>query len=303
MYSQKTSINPSLGKSPAWREIMQFYRYLKPGLWLMGLPWIGPWLQKIAIKKGSDANWFIPAIATIPVGERIQPGEQYFLPGLIVERLLLAADGIFAMAACPCRTAFKCKNHPRDLGCLHLGPATKNIPMEVGRRLTQEEALRHLERALEEGLMPTILHIPSEAEIFQVDKTRMLSLCFCCECCCDVRLMLRTGPDRYWDLYNFRLPGLQVVVSDLCNRCGECIPACYGGEKVISLGSSRAVIHERCIGCGRCIPACPQGAISLSFDPQVDLVDALLEKVTARVQIGPGSNVVLNPDRLGEDDV
>jgi hypothetical protein len=62
--------------------------------------------------------------------------------------------------------------------------------------------------------MPTILHMPSEAEIFEVDKTQMLSICFCCECCCDVRLLLREGPDRYWDLYNQRMPGLEVVISE-----------------------------------------------------------------------------------------
>lgn len=257
----------------------------------MRLPLAGPRLQKAMIKEGSDANWFIPATSTIPVGEKIQPGEQHILPGLIVERLLQEADGIFAMAACPCRTAFKCKNHPWDMGCIHLGPAVYTIPSELGRWLSLREGLVYLERALAVGLMPTILHIPSEAEIFQVEKTRKLSLCFCCECCCDVRLMLRTGPDRYWDLYNFRMPGLKVLVDDRCDRCGECISACYGGDRVITLGPSRAEIHERCIGCGRCVPACPQGAISLWFDPQVNLVEALLEKVTGRVRIGSDASI------------
>ena len=267
---------------------MDFYRTLKPGLWLMKLPLVGPFVQRATIQEGSDANWFIPRAATIPVGERIPAGEQLVLPELVVKRLLQEADGIFAMSACPCRTAFKCQKHPWNMGCLHLGPATYQIPAELGRRLTLQEGLDYLEGALAEGLMPTILHIPSEAEIFKVDKRRMLSICFCCECCCDVRLMLRSGPDRYWDFYNHRMPGLRVVVGPECTRCGECISACYGRERVITMGVERAEIHPRCIGCGRCIPACREGAISLEFDPQIDLMDALLEKVAARVQIGPG---------------
>jgi len=287
MSSKRQQIDPSLANSPAWRKMMDFYRTLKPGLWLMRLPLVGPLLQKATIQEGSGANWFIPNVGTIPVGEKVPAGEQHILPELIVKRLLQEADGIFAMSACPCRTAFKCRNHPWDLGCLHLGSATYQIPAELGRRLTLPEGLAYLEQALAEGLMPTILHIPSEAEIFKVDKTQMLSICFCCECCCDVRLMLRSGPDRYWDFYNHRLPGFQVVVGPECTRCGECIPACYGGERVVRIGPERAEIHGRCIGCGRCIPTCREGAIALEFDPQINLMDALLEKVAARVQIGP----------------
>jgi len=286
MGAENKSIDSRLARSRAWHEIMAFYRYLKPGLWLMNLPFIGAFLQKIAIQEGNDANWFIPLGETLLVGENIPTGKQHILPGEIVEILLREADGIFAMAACPCRTAFKCQEHPWDLGCLHLGPATKAIPTDVGCQLSLDEGLAHLEKALAGGLIPTILHIPSEAEIFRVDKTRLLSICFCCECCCDVRLMLRTGPDRYWDLYNQKLPGLSILVGDGCTLCGECITACYGGERVITLGARKAEIHERCLGCGRCILACPNRAITIQFDPGVDVIESLLERIRTRVEIG-----------------
>ena len=168
-------------------------------------------MQRAWIREGEEANWFIPSGSTVEIGTDIPTGKQVMLPGLVVEDLLDEADGIFAMAACPCRTAFECQSHPREIGCLHLGPATKGIPEEVGQRLTLEEGRAYLGHALAEGLMPTVLYMPSEAEIFEVDKTQMLSICFCCECCCDVRLLLREGPDRYWDLYNQRMPGLEVV--------------------------------------------------------------------------------------------
>ncbi len=100
---------------------------------------------------------------------------------------------------------------------------------------------------------------------------------------------MRSGPDRYWDLYNFRLPGLRVVVDENCNRCGICVTACYGAERVITIGLNRAEIHDRCVGCGRCIPACPEKAIAFEFDPDVDLEAALKEKIAAKSQIGPNA--------------
>lgn len=64
-----------------------------------------------------------------------------------------------------------------------------------------------------------------------MDFYRLLSVCFCCECCCDVRLMLREGPERYWDLYNQWMPGVDVSVSEACTLCGACVQACYRGER------------------------------------------------------------------------
>jgi UDP-glucose 4-epimerase len=280
MESNPSSTNNNLTQAPAWRKIMRFYRYLKPGIWAMRLPWIGSWLQRVWIPEDGDANWFIP------VNEEIPTGEQMILSGQVVERLIQEAALIFAMAACPCRMAFQCRQHTWGIGCLHLGTAASQIPGDVGHLLETEEALTHLHRALESGLIPTILHMPSEAEIFGVDQSRMLSICFCCECCCDVRLLLKEGPDRYWDEYNHRLPGVEVVVDENCTLCGSCVEVCYGGERVIQMGAERAEIGARCIGCGVCIPACTEEAIGMRFDPQLDVVEALLAKVSERVQIG-----------------
>lgn len=100
-----------LASAPAWRKIMRFYTTLKPGIKAMKLPLVGPLLQRLLIQEGVDANWFIPAGdlvpagESIPVGEAIPTGRRCALPQAAVERLLGEADGIFAMHACPCRTA------------------------------------------------------------------------------------------------------------------------------------------------------------------------------------------------------
>ena len=84
---------------------------------------------------------------------------------------------------------------------------------------------------------------------------------------------------------------MTVVVDERCTRCGTCLETCYGGSRIISIESDRAHINEDCIGCGRCIPACPQGAISLAFDPEVNVLDELLERIQARVAIGKRINI------------
>jgi ferredoxin len=87
-------------------------------------------------------------------------------------------------------------------------------------------------------------------------------------------------PDRYWDLYNHRMPGMQISVSPDCTLCGDCIVACYGGARVITLVETRAEINIRCI------PACPQGAIKLEIDSQEgDMIEALLDRIATRVDI------------------
>ena len=280
MKSNQQQVDARLASSPQWREKMRYYTYLKPGIWLMSLPLVGPVLQRAWIKGGTDANWFIPVNEAIPTGTR------YVLPEDILKRLLREADGIFVMTACPCRTAFRCRQYPRNFGCLQLGPASRDIPRDIGKTLTLEGGLAHIDRGLSMGMTPTILYMESEAEIFQVEKRRLLTVCFCCECCCDVRLLLRDGPDRYWDLYNHRLPGLEVVVSSLCTLCGECVSVCYGGERVIAFGFKRVEISDRCIGCGLCVTACQEDAISLKIDLETDLIEALMERVAVRTQIG-----------------
>ena len=251
----------------------------------MKLPLIGKWLQKIWIPPDADANWILPIREAIPIGVDIPRGEQVILPANVVKYLIQRADAVFAMAACPCRTAFQCRNHPWEIGCLHIGPAARNISPRLGRLLSHQEAAIRLQRALDSGLVPTILHMESDAEVLGVAKTKLLSICFCCECCCDVRLLLREGPARYWDSYNHRLPGVTICVNDTCTRCGLCVEACYGGERVIIIGVERAEINDRCLGCGRCVPVCPVGAIELEFDPKIDVFGSLLERISTRTTI------------------
>jgi NAD-dependent dihydropyrimidine dehydrogenase PreA subunit len=59
---------------------------------------------------------------------------------------------------------------------------------------------------------------------------------------------------------------IRTVVSiheDLCNGCGECVPACEEGAIQIIRGKARLVSDILCDGLGACLGSCPQGAISI----------------------------------------
>jgi ferredoxin len=59
---------------------------------------------------------------------------------------------------------------------------------------------------------------------------------------------------------------IRTVVSikeELCNGCGECLPACEEGALQIVRGVAKLVSDSLCDGLGACLGSCPQGAINI----------------------------------------
>ena len=59
---------------------------------------------------------------------------------------------------------------------------------------------------------------------------------------------------------------IRTVISireELCNGCGECVPACEEGAIQIVRGKARLVSDVLCDGLGACLGSCPQGAICI----------------------------------------
>jgi NAD-dependent dihydropyrimidine dehydrogenase PreA subunit len=51
------------------------------------------------------------------------------------------------------------------------------------------------------------------------------------------------------------------IDEELCNGCGQCVPACAEGAIQIVDGKARLVAENLCDGLGACLGDCPEGAI------------------------------------------
>jgi ferredoxin len=215
----------------------------------------------------------------IPVQETVPGTENVVLPFPLLDRLVEQSSTYVVMKECMCRRAENCQTYLPEIGCLFLGDGAAQIDAALGQPISRDQALRHIHRAVELGLVPLVVHSSFDAWILGIPYRRMLAICFCCDCCCTVRHGLRLGPPAFWDTI-VRLPGLELTVGPDCTGCGQCAEACPIGAVVLENG--RARIGDSCKGCGRCAALCPTNAITLRLDQSVDTYESLLARIEQR---------------------
>jgi len=245
------------------------------------LPIIGPALHHWLFE--GDDLLFLPEDRTIlSLNQPIPTSEDVLLPSRVVEHFIEVAGYHWIMDRCLCRDAEKCEEYPIDLGCLFLGEAAAGISPKLGRRVTRDEALAHVQRCREAGLVHMIGRNRLDTVWMGVGPgDKLLTICHCCPCCCLWRVLPHVSGEISQVLT--RLPGLDLRVTDNCTGCGRCTEeVCF--VDAIHLQDGRAVIDETCRGCGRCVAVCPHGAIELTLADN-DFVRNTIERISAAVDV------------------
>ena len=223
-----------------------------------------PLFREIAVRHSEPE---ISVGSYIPINTSLGEFENQLMPEKMLEHFIKKAKHIYVQNYCGCRVYHDCKDHDRTLGCMYIGDdvPTIKLPPEQGRFITQEEAWDHVKKSIENGLIPVFGRHPGETYGIGADDTgHIMSMCFCCPCCC---INGKIAKNASSELQVFtRMEGLTVEVDkDICVGCGICLDVCvFVGRDVID---GKAVIdQERCLGCGRCEKVCPNGAITITID-------------------------------------
>ncbi|MBL7063403.1 MAG: 4Fe-4S binding protein [Anaerolineae bacterium] len=273
------------GTGKEWEQQLKWMRLIPWGFRLSHIPILGRLLTRNTFIGDETArNWVVPASHVIRVNQEINVPENVHLPMEVLKPLVQKASYRFRVHRCLCRDAFGCENYPHDVACLMLGDAARALPPSFGEEVTAEGAITHARKAVGLGLVPTILW-DNDIEDFGGRRENFLAICFCCDCCCDVRMGLTMGT-RAFRKKVLRPPGVTPTVSDECVLCGACTAEGICRVDAITLGPTKAEIDlQECVACGRCANVCPTDAISFQIDPGVDVVGQLLAQIEVRTDI------------------
>lgn len=219
----------------------------------------------------------------IPVGETVEIPPSVIPTREVIMDFLNRASYRALATECVCRVGGKCKSFPIEVGTIFMGEGARDLHPTVGRSVSVEEAARHVDHALELGLVPMVGHLMVDSKLFRMKKfDRFLTMCFCCECCCNFLKNMKYIKGA-WPNTILPVDGVSVEVCDMCEGCGTCVPVCP--VEGISIVEDKAVMNDQCFGCGCCANACPNNAINLTISPDSKVLEELRSRVESRTRI------------------
>lgn len=226
----------------------------------------------------NDGSYFIPnsnAVdevisvneEVINVNQKIDDVNKIVMPTDFIKSIIRDAENIVIMKKCLCRYSSDCEDYPLDLGCIFIGKTTKKISRHFCREVTVDEAIEHLDKCNEAGL----IHIMGRNKMDTVwmnvrPGEELLTICNCCPCCC----LWKVYPDLSDSIQHdfIKLPGIDVNCDNSkCVLCKQCIEYCTANA--LDIVDDKIVIDKNiCIGCGHCSNKCPTNAMNITYDNQ-----------------------------------
>ncbi|MFX1379657.1 MAG: DUF362 domain-containing protein [Promethearchaeota archaeon] len=228
----------------------------------------------ILLFKG-DNIIYLPQDKIIKINKEMGEIYQIALPSQVLEYFIDKAKHHWIMDFCICRTSMECKDYPAGLGCLFLGNAVLNINPQLGRLVTKDQALDHLKKCRDAGLVHMIGRNRLDAQWLGVKPgEKLLSICNCDPCCCLWRVSSILAPNIGSKIK--KMPGVEILVNDKCIGCRTCIKECF--VNAIEIINTKAYINQNCRGCGRCVDICPQKAIDLYIEEE-NYIEKSIEEI------------------------
>ena len=252
---------------PAWwiRFMAWIWPFSRIGARLFALPVVGRLLAFLTLPLFSRKR---QSLTYVPINRDLSGGASVFLPREITADFIGRSAHRAIIRQCTCRLDRGCADHDVDIGCMLLGDGAAEIDGRIARHVSTTEALEHLDRALEGGLMPLVGRAPIDNHIWGVrNRGRLLTICFCCRCCCTILGAGRSLPQIIHDAI---VPpeGVSIRTDPVrCTGCGACVTECFMGALSLAEGT---ILRDssRCKGCGRCAAVCPEQAIAVTIDHQ-----------------------------------
>jgi Pyruvate/2-oxoacid:ferredoxin oxidoreductase delta subunit len=268
---------------PLW--LVHLLKRIYPTRYLVARATRGPVLGPVLSRWLFDGDQmvYLPRNQVLQVHHPIDLPENVVLPSQVVDHFIEEAGYHWLMDACLCRQAEGCEDYPIDLGCLFLGEAARDINPRLGRRVTREEALEHVRRCREAGLVHLIGRNKLDTMWLGVGPgDRLLTVCHCCPCCCLYGVLPHLAEHLQGKIT--RMPGVRVAVNEEeCVGCGACArEVCF--VDAVHMTDGRATIGEGCVGCGRCVDACPTGAIEMTVEDG-RFVQETVERIATLVDV------------------
>jgi UDP-glucose 4-epimerase len=237
--------------------------------WIPGTQW-HPWLRP----EKTDMRW-------LPINTDIEMPEDTPMPLAVLDAIIEKASHRVIFDYCGCRKAYGCEHYPHEIGCLLMGDSALEGNPNVSHEVTVDEAKTFARKAVDAGLVPIIGKARIDNALFSIkDRHRLVTVCFCCECCCITRNIRHLPIAKVEPLFP-PLESVTIEVTDECKGCGKCAKHCY--IEAITIVDEHAVISEYCRACGRCATVCPSDAIRISLnDP--DFVEKTIERIGTYVK-------------------